>query len=82
MRWSFRIRIQRHNGIAQLGIVKNDISLIDEAVAVQHSCKRFCEYGFTGAGFSYDSNGLILVNIQRYAPDCRQDTAADTEFYL
>ena len=26
----------------------NDISLIDEAVAVQHSCKRFCEYGFTG----------------------------------
>ena len=40
------------------------------------------EYGFTGTGFSYDSNGLVLVNIQRYAPNCRQDTAADTEFYL
>ena len=62
--------------------MKNDISLIDETVAVQHARKRFCEYGFTGTGFSYDSNGLILVNIQRYAPDCRQDTAADTEFYL
>lgn len=82
MRWSFRIRVQRHNGIAQLGIVENDISLVNEAVAVQHARKRFCEYGFTGTGLSYDSNGLILVNIQRYAPDCRQDTAADTEFYL
>ena len=28
----------------------------------------FVNTDFTGTGLSYDSNGLILVNIQRYAP--------------
>ena len=76
------LAVEVGGALVLLHAVVADGALVDEAVAVQHSRKRFCEYGFTGAGLSYDSNGLVLVNIQRYAPNCRQDTAADTEFYL
>ena len=69
-----------HGGICQLVIGEDNAAFIDEAVRVQHTCKGLGKYGFAGAGFAYDSDGLAIIDVQIHATDSGQNSTANTEF--
>ena len=70
-----------HAGVRQLFIVENYISVVNEAVVVQHSRKGLCKYRFAGTRLPHYGNGLIFVNIKGYSAYGGKYPAAHPEFY-
>ena len=65
--------------VRQFVIVKNDITLINKAVGIQHAGKGFCKNGFTGTRFAYDRNAFVFLDVQGYPADGREDSSPHTE---